>query len=124
MNKAQQLPLYLKIYQLIKMLNEVIRNFPRYHKYILGEEMIKLAWQCLDLVLEANSLPNEEKSQKISELSLVFDKLKLRLRMSQELNLVSKNQYAHLQTNYSMEIGKMIGAWLKWANTLKQRKIA
>lgn len=76
---------------------------------------MELSWRCLDLTLEANALPNEKKYQKILELSIAFDKLKIRLRMTQELNLISKRQFAHIQTYYIKEIGEMIGGWLKWS---------
>jgi hypothetical protein len=116
MNQTQQLPLYLKIYQLIKFLYERTRDFPKQYKYTFGENILDLSWQCLDLVLEANALSNKEKYSKISELSVAFDKLKIRLRMAQELNLISKRQFVHIQIYYIKEIGEMLGGWLKWAS--------
>jgi hypothetical protein len=116
MPQSQHLPLYLKIYQLIKFLYERIRNFPKQYKYTLGENILDLSWQCLDLVLEANALPDKEKYPKILELSITFDKLKIRLRMAQEIKLISKRQFVHIQTYYLKEIGEMIGGWLKWAS--------
>lgn len=116
MTKNQKLPLYLKLYQFLKFLYEATRNFPKQYKYTLGEDILNLTWRCLDLVLEANVLPHEEKYSKILKLSLTFDQLKIRLRMAQEIDLLSKGQFAHLQTNYVKEIGEMIGGWLRWAS--------
>jgi hypothetical protein len=93
----------------------MVRNFPKQYKYTLGENILGLSWRCLDLILEANSLPNERKYQKISELSIAFDKLKVRLRMIQELNLITERQFAHIQTYYAKEAGEMIGSWLNWS---------
>lgn len=115
MPNLDHLPLYLKSYQLIKFLYGVVRVFPKEYKYSLGADVLNISWQCADYVLEANSLPNEEKKAKISELSIIFDKLKIRLRICQELNLISKKQFVHIQTYFIQEIGKMIGGWLKWA---------
>ncbi|KPJ55729.1 hypothetical protein AMJ49_06495 [Parcubacteria bacterium DG_74_2] len=115
MVQSQHLPLYLKFYQLIKFSYETVRNFPKQYKYTLGGNILGLSWKCLDLVLEANALPNDQKHRKILELSTVFDKLKIRLRMAQEINLISEKQFSHIQTNYLKEIGEMIGGWLKWA---------
>ena len=53
---------------------------------------------------------------KISELSNIFDKLKIRIRMAQELKLISEKQFAHIHTYYGREMGEMIGGWLKWSN--------
>jgi len=87
MSDHQHLPLYIKIYQFIKFLYEMVRNFPKQYKYALGQNILDLPWRCMDLVLESNALSNQEKYPKILELSIVFDKLKMRLRMAQELNL-------------------------------------
>ena len=116
MLNSQHLPLYLKIYQLIKFLYGRVRNFPKEYKYTLGENILILSWRCLDLVVEANAMPGREKQGKISELSAAFDKLKIRLRMAQELNLIPEKQFVHIQTNYIRETGEMIGGWLKWAS--------
>jgi len=115
MAEYEQLPLYLKFYQFIKFLNEMVRNFPKHYKYAIGQNILDLSWKCLDLVIEANSLPNEKKYQKIKELSIMFDKLKIRIRMAQELNLISAGQFAHIQTYYAKETGEMIGGWMNWA---------
>lgn len=115
MSSTAQLPLYLKLYQLIKFLYGAVRNFPKQYKYTLGSQILDISWRCLDLVIEANGA-GRDKHPKILELSLAFDKLKVRLRMAQELRLISEGQFVHLQTVYCKEIGEMIGGWFKWSN--------
>ena len=115
MQNSDQLPIYIKSYQLIKLLYGRIRSFPKEYKYTLGEEILKLSWKCIDLTIEANVLPNDQKHLKILELSNNFNKLKLRLRMTQEIGLISTKQFAHIYTYYMKEIGEMIGGWLNWA---------
>jgi len=118
MATTKPLPLYYGFYQLIKYLYQIINNFPKQYKYTLGENIIDLAWQCLDLVFEANALPNKNKYSKILVLSASFDKLKIRLRMIQEINLISQKQFVHLQISYIKTIGEMIGGWLSWAKEI------
>jgi len=118
MSRSDQLPLYHKTYGLIKYLYGMVRNFPKEHKYAIGSEMIALAWNCLDLVIEANGLPDSEKLEKIKLLSAMFDKLKLRVRMSQEVKIISIGQFAHLEENFMLETGKMIGGWKNWSEHL------
>lgn len=115
MTNSDHLPIYFKTYQLIKFLYGIVRSFPKEYKYTLGGEILNLSWQCVDLVIEANILPNNKKYFKISELSSTFDKLKTRLRLAQEINLISIKQYSHIQTYYMKETGEMIGGWLGWA---------
>lgn len=107
-------PLYHKLYQLTKQLYLVVHNMPREYKYELGREMLHLSWSCLDLFFEANSVENAKKKVKVQELSKNFDKLKLRLRMAQELRIVSEGRFSVLQKQYILPAGKMIGGWLSW----------
>ena len=120
MANTERLSIYLKVYQLIKFLYGRVRSFPKEYKYTLGEEITRLAWQCIDNIIEANALPDNKKYIKISELSCSFDKLKTRLRIVQEINLISIKQFSHIQVYYMKEIGEMIGGWLNWAFLQKQ----
>ncbi len=113
----EKLTIYIKLYQLLKFLYKAVGNFKREYKYTLGQSLLDLNWKCLDLVVEANSLPNRAKHKKIKRLSMDFDKLKLRLRMAEELNLLSAGQFAHLHTYFVEEAGEMIGGWLNWAKS-------
>ncbi len=117
MTQLQHLPLYLKFYQLTKYLYERTRNFPKEYKYTLGQDILDLSWKCLDLLVETNAASREEKRFRILKLSTVFDCLKIRLRMAQEIGVLSVKQYVHIQSNYIKETGEMIGGWLKWSQT-------
>jgi hypothetical protein len=122
MNNGEEAPIYLKIYLLIKELDKMIVNFPKHQKYTLGNQMMDLVWNCIDLVIEANNVSFYQKKHKISQLSDCFDKLKIRLRMAQELNLISVGQFAHIQNVYMIETGEMIGGWWKWSLDPKNNK--
>ena len=115
MTEFQHLPLYYKLFGLIKYLNEITRNFPKAHKYSFGKDILRLIWSCMDLLVEINALRKQEKYSKILELSIAFDCFKIRLRMAQEIGLISKRQYVHIQSFYVKEIGEMTGGWLKWS---------
>lgn len=120
MTNTEYLSIYLKTYQLIKFLYIRIRSFPKEYKYTLGEEILRLAWKCIDDIIEANVLSDNKKHFKISELSSSFDKLKARLRLAQEINLISIKQYSYIQAYYMKKIGEEIGGWLGWAFSKKQ----
>jgi len=112
--------IYYQLYQLTKYLYGVVKNFPKEHKYNLGNDILSVVWSCLDLNTEANGGSNSEKQAKISELCLAFEKLKIRIRMSQEIRLISAGQFSHIQENYLIEIGQMLGGWLNWAKNTKK----
>lgn len=114
MTNAEHLPLYLRFYQLNKYLNERIKNFPKQYKYTLGEDIMALNWKCIDTIIEANAFTGEKRYLNILSLSIAFDCLKVRLRMAQEIEIMSRKQYVHIQSVFIKDIGEMIGGWLKW----------
>jgi len=75
----------------------------------------------MDFLVEANALPKKEKYLKILKLSITFDCFKIRLRIAQEMGLISKKQYVHIQSSYIKEIGEMTGGWLRWSRTNFER---
>ena len=118
MSSTNELPLYQKLYQLTKILYKIFKNAPKQYKYSIVQDALTFCWQCLDLLFDINVLENPKKHELIVLLSSNFDKLKLRLRMMQELNIISKKQFSYIYENYIKEIGVMIGGWLKWSKNL------
>lgn len=116
MAKPDSLPLYLCLFKLLQSLYLLIHNFPKEYRYTLGQSIINLSWETLDLVILSNSLPNRNKGEKIHQVSAAFDQLKTRLRMAYELKLLSHKKYANI-VEQNEEIGKMITGWLHWAIT-------
>jgi len=121
MQTYEKLTLYNKFYGLTKYNYRMVKNFSKEYKFTLGGDICALSWACLDLVIETNALPNNNKYSKIISLSNDFDRLKLRIRIAQEIKLISVSQFSHIQENYLTEIGSMIGGWMKWAETNRER---
>ena len=99
---------------LIKELYQITQQFPKSYKYSLGEEIQNRSWKIIDLIVDANSTTG--KHAKIKELSLEFDKLKLRIRFAFEIKLIPEKRFINLQKQIA-EIGNMIGGWLKWSGS-------
>lgn len=123
MSRADDLPLYLSLYKLLKYLYLLIHNFPKEYKYTLGQSILELGWKTLDLIILANHLANQSKTAKICQSMAVFNQLKTRLRLAYELKLFSHRKYSYI-IKQNEEIGKMINGWLKWARLTetKQKK--
>ena len=117
MTKSDNLPLYLCIYKLLQYLYLLVHSFPKEYKYTLGQSILDISWQTLDLVILSNALPNSDKVEKISQISVYFDQLKTRLRMAHELKLLSTKKYTYI-IGQNEEIGRMITGWLRWAQTV------
>jgi len=111
----QSMPLYLRLTELLKLEYKLVSNFPKAYKYSLGEEIISLTWNMLDLFIEAQTCPSKRKEDKVVAIRTMVQKndcLKLRIRFCSELKLASLRQQTKLQQHLT-EVGKMIGSWLK-----------
>ena len=113
-NKDNDKPLYLALYNLIKYLYLIIKNYPKEYKYTLGEDTLRLAWSSLDYIIEANHMPNSDKQKYINKAIIIFNRLKYRLRLASELKIINHNSYAYF-IKQSAEINKMLNGWLTWS---------
>lgn len=114
MAQFSHLPLYVQTYEFVKIIYRLTQQFSKEYKYSLGLEMQKIIWEILDKIIEANSLSNTEKGQKIMEISLLFDQFKIRCRLAYEIGLVPEKKFIFIHKQLE-EIGRMIGGWKKWA---------
>ena len=106
------MPLYLKLINLLKREYPLIHQIPKVYKFSLGQDIINKNWVLIDLFIVAQSTGNCEKRKIVEKINSEFDSLKLRIRFLSELNLISLNQAAAISQDI-VEIGKMIGSWLK-----------
>jgi glutaredoxin-related protein len=111
-----KLPLYIKNYNLIIYLYKIVHNLEKEYKHTLGITLLDSAYEVLDNVIVANTLPNNKKFMKIKEVSSSFDKLKMRIRIAHDIGLISHKKFSFI-IKQEIEIGLMINGWLKWAES-------
>lgn len=113
MAQFSHLPLFVKVYELIKIFYRIVQQFPKEYKYNLGAEMQKIIWEILDEVVRTNSLTDGDKKPGLEKISLLFDQFKLRFRLAYDLGIVPEKKFIFIQTRLE-EVGRMIGGWQKW----------
>lgn len=108
------MPLYLKLINLLKTEYRLVGNLPKQYKYTLGQEIINITWELLDLftAVQMGTLNGTQKFASVTKITVRFDCLKLRIRFLTELNLLSLTQAGVLGETLT-EIGKMLGSWRK-----------
>jgi len=108
------MPLYLRLTKLLTLLYQLVQHFPKQHKYSLGEDVVQLTWKMLDsfIYAQTGSLQKQHKLDSIRTIHQHHERLKLRVRYCAELKLISLKKQALLNQEL-VEIGKMIGSWLK-----------
>lgn len=108
------MPLYLQLIDLLKIEYAYVHNLQKEYKYSLGDDVIRLTWDLVDLFVEAQTSGYNcvEKKKIIGEIVYKFDSLKLRVRFLTELKQISLHQATHIN-ELLVDIGKMIGGWQK-----------
>ncbi|CAG1022199.1 hypothetical protein DOJK_01510 [Patescibacteria group bacterium] len=112
MSNYNNLILFQKIYDFLLWLYPRIEKFPKSYRLIHGKYISTSAIELLLLVIDVNVLPPNERFNKKSELSCKLDELRILLRLSKDLKILSIKQYdfAALQLN---EISKIMNAWVR-----------
>ena len=112
MAQYAHIPIFQKTYILTVNIYKATSNFKREYKYTLGEKLKLVCNELLDLIVVVNSA--EDKRQLLETLNNKLETLRIHLRLSFDLKIISRGQLGELNKQIQ-EIGKQIGGWQKWA---------
>ena len=110
MAQYKHLPIYKGTYDLLMRLMMATKDFPREHKYTLGQ---KLRDEVLDLILfiyRANGA--EDRTAHITEIIERVQLIEVMLRMSHDLRVLSRGHYAGL-VEMTDSLARQAQGWLK-----------
>ena len=102
----------LKTRSFIKILIPVVDNFHRHQRFIIGARIENQALDLLEILLEAYYGSKQNKKDKLIKANLSIEKLRHLLRLVYELKYFNAKKLDHLM-NDLLEIGRMVGGWLK-----------
>jgi hypothetical protein len=111
----KQSPIFVKTYDLLLWLLERTARFPRHERFRMARRLEESAFAFYDLLLQAGRLGDErarDKRRLLLQADLELDRLRLHVRMCQDLKLLSFKQYTHCAERL-VEIGRLLGGWLK-----------
>ena len=107
------LPVYRDSYQLVLKIFEYTREFNREYKYTLGQDMKRDSLQLVRNLYRANKA--KDKKAHLESFLDDFELLKLEIRVSVEMKLLSMKKQAALSLLLE-RIGKQIIGWRNAAN--------
>lgn len=111
MARYEHLPIYKKAMELAVYLQEVVRNFSRYNKYSIGEELRALSRKSILLIIQANS--SQDKRVALTELVETCEMLKTLIVFSKEVKaFASFKSFQHAST-LAVVLCKQSEGWLK-----------
>ena len=118
---TQETLIFKKLYELIKLIYNYVKLFPKHEKFILGQRIENTSIDILEGIIKANKKDN--KTKELENTSTKLDMLKVYIRLSKELQFMDLKRYEAL-SSHILEIGKMLGGWIKYEkNRLNQQKI-
>ena len=110
---AEELKMLQKIFDMMEYGYMALAQFPKSEKYALATDIKR----CMDLILERciEAQKKYYKKTTLQELDVEITKLKAYLRLSFDLGFLPQKKY-ELWSKMAVELGKMLGGWLKTVN--------
>lgn len=102
-----------KVFDMIGYAYPALAQFPKSEKFSLVADIKRILDQMLELTIEAQK--KYYKKTTLQELDVCVAKLKAYLRLSFNLKYLPMHKY-EIWAGMVVEIGKMLGGWLKTVN--------
>jgi len=105
---SYELPIYKDVYKLILQVFNFTKDFPREYKYTLGQDMKRDAIVLIRSIYRTNR--SLDKKQYLEEFLDSFEILKLEIRLSVDMKILSVKKQAEL-SGLLDSIGKQATGW-------------
>jgi len=103
-----------KLYDVVMWLVSRVEKFPRSQKFTLGDRIVNLGLDILELLIEATY--TRERLLLLRQANVQLEKLRYLIRLCHDFKLISTKQYKYISGEIN-EVGKRIGGWIKGQST-------
>ena len=104
-------PIFVKTYDLLKWLLPHTIKFPKSQRFLMAKRLEDAALGFYEAILRSGKV-GRSRPRLLREAYIELEKLRLYLRLAQDLKLLSFNQYEYAARLVS-EIGKLLGVWIR-----------
>ena len=111
MARYEHLPIYRKAMELGLYLDVIVKNFSRYHKYTIGQELRNLSMEIVKLIIRVNSV--REKEELLSELAAQCEMLKTLLFFAKETKAMQSFKSFQHASSLVVMLCRQSEGWLK-----------
>jgi hypothetical protein len=112
MARADSLPIYRPAYELLHLLAKLTQQYPRGYRQLLAREVFAEGQALVIGIFRTNSAT--DKAPLLENLRERLETLKLLLRLSKDLSLISVGQFG-VTVELTDAIGKQVSGWLNYA---------
>ena len=113
----ESLPIINQSYDLYKGIIEVTDKLEKHWKYGLGASVESSVLACVENLIMAKNAPKALKASYLIHASSKLEISALKVRLLLEMKLVNETKVFQLQARLA-EIGRMLGGWLKAAQSM------
>jgi hypothetical protein len=96
--------------QLLLETEQIVRHFPRYHKYTLGSELRSQVFKINQLIARAWQY-KEQTTYYLKRVIRAIDDLKIQLQLAKELQVFRNFTEFQRLAELSLSLGKQSGGW-------------
>jgi len=96
---------------------QAIKQFPKHERHVLGAEIRLSMLQLQRLIITA--FKRYHKKTTLTDLDIELAILKRRVRLAKDLRYIDIKRY-EIWVGQLVELGKMIGGWIRSVNTKQQ----
>lgn len=104
------LPIWRDSQQLLLLIEQAVRHFPRYHKYTLGSELRRQAMLICRLLARAYN-DKERRLRHVMSLHDAIEDLKIQIQLAKELAAFRHFQEFDTIARLAVAVGKQSGGW-------------
>ena len=108
-------PLFQKIYDLYKYYYQIIDHFPKKSRVVLSVKIEERLIELLEISSKLEFSSKDSKEMYLKEASTKTDILKILFRFCYDTRIIDQKRYLLIEGSL-VEIGRMIGGWLKNTN--------
>src|SRR5437660_5624591 len=114
MAKDQELIVITKTYDLILWSCNHTSQFPRNHRFVLGERIERNLYDLLEILIQAKY--TRQRQPLLERANLRLEVLRFQMRLAKDLQCLKVTSYGFAAKAID-EIGRLVGGWLKSSNT-------
>ncbi|MFA5779930.1 MAG: four helix bundle protein [Elusimicrobiota bacterium] len=118
MAQYEHLPIYKKMFDLTVYIEQIVKNFSRYHKYTIGSEMRNLSREVLVLVIKANS--EKDKKEMLLKVREKLEEMKILARLAKEVKAFGSFKSFEYLVKELVDISRQNEGWLRSQNPVSK----
>jgi hypothetical protein len=112
--KEKEVSVVTKMYDFAKWLLPLLAQFPRAHRFTLGDRIEDGVLEVLDLLVEASY--TRDKRELLRRANVRLERVRYLMRLAKDLECLKVKTYLHAAEQINA-VGKEIGGWEKQQRT-------